>query len=493
MTEAQIKNKAVSGMFWKFCERTGALLVSTIVSIVLARILIPEDYSVVSIVSIFFAFCNIFINSGLISGLVQKEKADELDFSTVLYTNILVALVLYVFVFFAAPFVADVYNKPILLPVIRVMGLNFFVYMVKSVASAKISRTLEFKKFFLATIVGTVISAFVGIGMALNGFGAWALVAQQSSNALIDTVLLLLTTRIKFVPKFSLKRLKPIVSFSWKILATNFVGTLYAELKPLIIGLKFSTLDLAYYNKGENFPKTISSSLDGTLSAVLFPTMSRVNTDRELLLRVARKFFAVSSFVIFPAMFGLMGVAENFINVVLTEKWLSILPYFNIFCIYYMLYFITLGCGQIYKAIGRSDVLLKLEIGKKIISAIILFFFVVFSSDVVIFACATILTVLLVLVIDSITLKKYIGYKFRFQLFDLLPNIVTSLLMFILVYLVGLTNLNMYVELILQVVVGIGSYAILSILFKNKNFYFVLDIIKSFLFGRLKKGSKIEE
>ena len=493
MTETQIKNKAVAGIIWKFGERIGAQLVSTVVSIVLARLLVPEDYSIVSIVSIFFAFCNMFITSGLSSGLVQKEKADELDFSSVLYANLGIALILYLSVFFAAPYVADLYDKEILIPVIRVMGLNFFIYMVKSVASAKISRTMEFKKFFWATLVGTVLSAVVGILMALRGLGAWALVAQQSTNVLIDTILLLVVTKIKFVPQFSIKRLKPIVKFSWKILASNFVGTIYAELKPLIIGLKFSTVNLAYYNKGENFPKTISTALEGTLSSVLFPTISRVHKDEETLLRFCRKFFTISSYMIFPAMLGLMAVSENFINIILTEKWIEILPFFRIFCVYYMFYFLTLGSGQIYKAIGRSDVLLKLEIIKKIISIFILFLFVMFSSTVVIFALATIVTMLFILIIDSVTLRKYIGYKFKYQLSDLLPNILLSVVMYILVSLVNSSNLNMYIELILQVIVGVSSYAILSLIFKNKSIYYIINITKSFLMSKFKKTSDIEE
>lgn len=492
MTEQQVKSKAISGTLWKLAERIGAQLVSMIVSILLARILVPEDYSVVSIVAIFFSFCNIFITSGLSSGLVQQKEADELDFSSVLFANLGLAAALYLIVFFAAPYIAKLYEMPILIPVIRVMGLNFFVYMVKSVVSAKISRTLEFKKFFLATIVGTAISAVVGIAMAYNGMGAWALVAQQSTNAIIDTILLIVVTKIKFVFRFSFKRLKPIIKYSWKILATNFVGTIYAELKPLIVGIKYSTVNLAYFNKGENFPKTISSSLEGTLSAVLFPAISRVNNDGDAVLRFSRKFFKVSSYLIFPAMLGLMGVGENFIKVILTDKWMPILPFFQIFCLYYMLYFITLGCGQIYKAIGQSGLLLKLEIAKKTISLVILFLFVVFSSSVVVFALATIVTIVTVLIIDSIMLKKYIGYKFRYQLKDFLSNLIISIIMFIAVYFVGQLKLNIYVGLAAQIAVGIIVYLILSIITKNENFGFCLNMVKSFFKGKIKKNVEAE-
>ena len=152
MTKNQIKSKAISGTIWKLAERTGAQLVSTVVSIVLARLLMPEDYSIVSIVAIFFSFCNIFVTSGLGSGLVQQKKVDELDYSSVLYANLGIALILYVIIFFAAPYISELYSKPILTPVFRVMGINFFAYMVKSVASAKVSRKLEFKSYFFVWV-----------------------------------------------------------------------------------------------------------------------------------------------------------------------------------------------------------------------------------------------------------------------------------------------------------------------------------------------------
>ena len=492
MTENQIKQKAISGTLWKFGERIGAQLVSMVVSIVLARVLVPEDYSVVSIVAIFFGFCNIFITSGLSSGLVQKKEADDLDFSSVLIANLLIAAVLYVIIFFSAPYIAVVFEKPILVPVFRVMGLNFFIYMVKSVASAKISRTMEFKKYFWATIGGTVISAVVGITMAKMGMGAWALVAQQSTNAFVDTVMLLWATKIKFVFKCSFTRLKPIIKYSWKIFAANIIGTIYAELKPLIVGLKYSTVDLAYFNKGENFPRTISTSIDGTLSAVLFPAISRVSDDKEAVLRFSRRFFQISSFAIFPAMFGLMAVSNNFVEVILTAKWLPIVPFFEVFCVYYMLYFITLACGQIYKAIGETALLLKLETYKKIVSLALVFIFVVFSPNVIVFALSNIAIILSVLIFDSIALRKYIGYKFRYQIKDFAHNFIISAIMFVAVYFAGCLNLNSFVELVLQILVGVVVFVLLCIVTKNTNFTYGLNFAKNFLKNKFTKNSETE-
>ena len=184
----RLKKSAFGGMVWKFSERVCARLVSLVVSIVLARILVPEDYSLVSIVAIFFVLCNVFISGGMNTALIHKKDADELDYSTVLWATLAVALVMYAGMFACAPLIAGLYDKPQLIPVIRVMGLTFFINAFKSVLSAYTSSHLQFRKFFFSTIIGTAVSAVIGIGMALRGFGAWALVAQEMSNSLIDTL-----------------------------------------------------------------------------------------------------------------------------------------------------------------------------------------------------------------------------------------------------------------------------------------------------------------
>ena len=295
-----LKKSTFSGAIWKFMERVCAQVVSLVVSIVLARLLLPEDYSIVSIVAIFFAFCNIIISGGLNTALIQKKDADKLDYATVLHVSVLLAAVLCIVMFFAAPFIASLYKTELLIPVIRVMSLTFFINAVKSVLSAYVSGKMQFKKFFFSTIVGTVISAFIGIIMAVNGFGAWALVAQQMSNSLIDTVILFITTKFRVLFIFSFKRLKSLFSYGWKIFVTSLITVVYDEINPLIVGLKFSWADLAYYNKGNSFPGLLNSTISDTLAAVLFPAMSKVQDDKNAVLSITRRYIKVSSFVVFP-------------------------------------------------------------------------------------------------------------------------------------------------------------------------------------------------
>ena len=476
-----LKKSTFGGVIWKFMERVCAQVVSLVVTIILARLLLPEDYSVVSIVTIFFAFCNVIISGGLNTALIQKKNADMKDYSTVFYVSLFLALILYGVMFFSAPFIANLYNQELLIPVIRVMSLTFFINAVKSVLSAYISGSMQFKKFFFSTIIGTVISAFIGIYMAFKGFGPWALVAQQMSNSLIDTLVLFITTKFKLSLTFSFKRLKELFKYGSKIFVTSIITVLYDEISPLIVGLKFSSSDLAFYNKGKSFPGLLNSTISDTLAAVLFPAMSKVQDQKEAVLSITRRYIKISSFVVFPLMAGFLAVADSFVTVLLTEKWAMAVPYVQIFAASYMFNIIQVGNLQAIKAIGRSDITLVLEIIKKSAYFIIIAIFVFFSHSPEILALSSIVCTLIATMINTYPNRKLIGYKYRYQLMDLLPNFINTILMCIAVFLIGMVNIDPLLKLIIQVVIGFVVYFILSIITKNENLKYLLDLTKNFL------------
>lgn len=480
MNSNNLKNKAFSGMIWKFMERICAQVVSLIVSIVLARILMPDDYSIVSIVTIFFTFCNVFISGGLNTALIQKKDADVEDYSTVLHTSMFVALILYMVMFFLAPSIANLYSKQILIPVIRIMSLTFFINVFKSVLSAYTSSNLQFKKFFFSTIVGTIISAFVGIYMAINGYGVWALVAQQMTNSLLDTLILYFTTKYKVVFKVSFKKLKSLFSYGWKIFISSIISVIYDQINPLIVGVKYTSKDLAYYSKGQNYPGLINSTISDTLQSVLFPIMSKVQDNKEMVLSVTRKYIKVASYVIFPMMIGLFSVSDIFVEVVLTEKWLPIVPYIQIFCFSYMLNIIQVGNLQAIKAIGRSDITLILEIVKKSFYLIIIILFVILSKNPIVLALSSIVCTVFATVVNTYPNRKLLGYKYKYQLNDLLPNLIISIIMGIVVYLIKYIQISKFLILILQVFIGVIIYILLSKLTKNENLYYLIDYIRSY-------------
>ena len=480
MNSNNLKNKAFSGMIWKFMERICAQVVSLIVSIVLARILMPDDYSIVSIVTIFFTFCNVFISGGLNTALIQKKDADVEDYSTVLHTSMFVALILYMVMFFLAPSIANLYSKQILIPVIRIMSLTFFINAFKSVLSAYTSSNLQFKKFFFSTIVGTIISAFVGIYMAINGYGAWALVAQQMTNSLLDTLILYLTTKYRIIFKVSFKKLKSLFSYGWKIFVSSIISVIYDQINPLIVGVKYTSKDLAYYSKGQSYPGLINSTISDTLQSVLFPIMSKVQDNKEMVLSVTRKYIKVASYVIFPMMIGLFSVSDIFVEVVLTEKWLPIVPYIQIFCFSYMLNIIQVGNLQAIKAIGRSDITLILEIVKKSFYLIIIILFVILSKNPIVLALSSIVCTVFATVVNTYPNRKLLGYKYKYQLNDLLPNLIISIIMGIVVYLIKYIQISKVLILILQVFIGIIVYILLSKFTKNENLYYLIDYVISY-------------
>ncbi len=485
-----LKQKTVKSIIWKGLERISSQVVSTVVSIVLARILMPEDYSVVSIVAIFFAFCNIFISGGLNSALIQKKDSDALDYSTVLFSNLFLAGALYIIMFFTAPLIASAYSKPILTPVIRVMAITFFINGYKSVLTAKISSDLKFKKFFYSTIGATIVSAVIGIVMALKGFGAWALVAQQMTAAFIGTLILTFSARLKLPFKFSGKRFKTLFSYGGKLFLASIITVAYNETRPLIVGIKYPNggEELAYYKKGETFPSLLNTITSNTLAATLFPAMSKVQDSKERILGIMRRYFKTGSFIIFPLMLGFLAVADNFVRVVLTEKWIFSVPYIQVFCIVYMLDLIQIGNIQAIQSMGYSNYILIMEIIKKSIYFAIVILFVLFTNSPLLLAASSILCSIVATIVNTFPNRKLLNYGYGNLLKDMLPNLAPAVIMAAIVYLMNYLNINIYLLLVLQVLAGVVVYFILTKIFKNQNLNYVLKTAKSIF----KKGKKDE-
>lgn len=478
----EVKKKAFSGVIWKFMERIIAQAVSLVVSIIIARILSPDDYSVVSIVTIFFTFSNVLISGGLNTALIQKKDADEIDYSTVFFTSLIISIAIYILLFISAPYIAKIYNKPILIPVIRVMSLTLPINAVKSIVCAYISATLQFRKFFFATISGTIASAIVGVAMAVYGFGAWALVAQQMTNAAIDTLILYLSTHLRVKPVISLDRLKSLWKYGWKVLVSSLIGTAYTEINPLFIGLRFSTSDLSFYEKGRSFPLLISSTTTNTLSAVLFPFLSKFQDDKDELLKYTRKYITVTSYVVFPLMIGLCAVGDKFILLLLTDKWISAVPYLRIFCIASMFDMINIGNCETIKAMGRSDIFLIMEIVKKVGYFTVIALFLMFSDSPILLACSSLLCTVIAITVNSIPNKRLIGYSYKFQAEDLALNLISSVAMGIFVWLIGMfVSVPLLPLLIIQILSGAIIYALISLLLKNRNLLFLVQIAKQYL------------
>ena len=468
----------LKGFIWRFAERCGAQLVSFLVSVLLARILVPKDYGTIALVTIFTAILQVFVDSGLSTALVQKKDADDLDFSSVFYFNFAVCLILYAGMYIAAPYIAAFYNDPSLTSVIRVIGLTIIVSGVKGIQQAYVSRNMLFKRFFFSTIGGTIFSAFLGISLAYAGFGVWALVAQQLSNTAIDTIILWLT--VKWRPKrmFSWYRLKNLLSFGWKLLASSLLDTCYNNLRNLIIGKMYSASDLAFYNQGDKFPKVIVTNINTSIDSVLLPTMSNSQDNKERVKQMTRRAIKTSTYVMAPLMLGLAFCAEPIVKIVLTDKWLPCVPFLRIFCITYMFWPVHTANLNAINAMGRSDWFLKLEIIKKIVGMFILLSTMWFG--VMAMAYSMLLSSLLSQIINSWPNRNLLGYGYMEQVRDFAPGILLSAGMGICIYFIGLLQLPTIATLLIQFIAGAAIYIVISAVLKLEEFEYLFGMIKSF-------------
>ena len=470
--------KITSNLLWRFMERIGAQLVTFVVSIILARILDPAVYGTIALVTVFISILQVFVDSGLGTALIQKKAADDLDFSSVFYFNLFICILLYLLMFFAAPFIARFYKISELTAVIRVLSFMLIISGVKNVQQAYVSRNLMFKRFFFATLGGTLGAAVLGIVMALNGFGVWALVAQMLFNNLVDTIILWIT--VKWRPKlcFSFKRLGSLFAYGWKLLVSALIDTVYTKLRQLVIGKMYTSEDLAFYNKGEQFPDLIVTNIASSIDSVLLPAMSEEQDNITRVKEMTRKSITVSTYVMMPMMMGLAVCAEPIVRLILTEKWLPCVPFIRIFC--FTCAFLPIHTSNLnaIKALGRSDLFLKLEIAKKIVGMAALLSTMWFG--VMPMAYSLLVTSITSQIINSWPNKKLLNYSYLEQVKDMLPQIGLSLLMGVLVYAVSFLPLSSWLILLIQIPLGILIYVLGSKLFKIKSFDYILSIVKKY-------------
>jgi len=476
------KSSIISNMFWKFAERSGAQIVTFILSLVLARLLSPNEYGIIAMVTVFITIANVFVESSFGNALIQKKDADNLDFSSVLFLNIGLSLVLYGFIFVSAPIVADFYGYVILTPIMRVMGLRIIVAAINSVQHAYVSRNMIFKRFFYSTISGTIVSAIVGISMAYMGFGVWALVAQYMVNTTVDTIVLWFTVKWRPEIQFSIIRVKSLFSFGWKLLVAQLLGTLANQSRQLIIGKMYTSSDLAYYNMGLRFPRPIMTNINTSISAVMFPVVSKAQDDLERLKTLTRKSIRVSSYFIFPMMMGMAVVAEPMVKVLLTEKWIMAVPYLRIACFANAIIIMQIVIKNAIMALGRSDVFLKMDIASKVLGITLLI--CVMRQGVMVIALTLLVTGTFNVVIKVIVSKRMIGYTYREHLSDNAPILAVSAIMGAAVYLINLFGFSSIITMCIQIPLGIAIYLLLSLLFKLEGYVFVVGYIKEFKRGK---------
>lgn len=486
MDQKSLKTRTVSGVLWKFGENGLNQVIQFVLSVILARILLPEDYGLIPLVTVFITLCDKLVVSGFATSLIQKKDADSRDFSTVFWFSLGMSLVLYALLFFGAPLVADFYSsydRQQLISVMRVMGLQIIMVAVNSVQSAYVSKTMQFKRFFWSTLGGTVLSAVVGIVMALRGFGVWALVAQYLIKMLGSMGVLWFTVKWRPAFVFSVAHFKSLFAYGWKIFTASIIKVLYNDLRSLVIGKFYTPTDLAFYNRGQSFPQIIESNITGTIDSVFFPTMSHAQSSKETMVAMLRRTVQVSMFILTPLLAGLAAVAEPLVIVLLTEKWLPCVFYLQILSMSFVLSPLEIENLQAIKAVGRSDIVLKLEIVKRVLGTVLLFVAVPFGVGAI--AISLLIGNVCSAFINAYPNRKLLGYSYRQQLVDILPPLALAAVMYGVVRLVALWPLPPMIALCLQVLCGMAVYVLLAVVCKSKSFFYLLNTIKSML-GRKK-------
>lgn len=474
-----MNNRIISNFIWRFAERVGAQLVAFIVSIVLARILDPQAYGTVALITVITTILQVFVDSGLGNALIQKKDADNLDFSTVFFTNLIFCSFIYVCLFLASPHIAVFYKDAALTPYIRVLGLTVLISGIKNVQQAFVSRHMLFKKFFYSTLGGTILAGVIGVTMALQGAGVWALIVQQVINLAVDTTILWITVKWRPELQFSFERLKGLFNFGWKLLVSSLIDTVYTNVRQLIIGRIYSSTDLAQYNRGRQFPNLIVQNVNTSIDSVLLPAMSNEQDDKERVKSMTRRSIKVSTYIMAPLMVGLACVGEPLVRFILTEKWLPSVFFMRIFCITFMFYPIHTANLNAIKAMGRSDLFLKLEVIKKCVGMVALFTTMWISVEAM--AYSLLATTIINQIVNSWPNKKLLEYGYIQQILDIIPGIFLAIFMGVCIYPIQWFDMPDFMKLALQCVAGVLIYVTGSVVFKLDSFNYLWNIIKSYI------------
>jgi len=471
------KTSLSANVLWRFAERCGAKGVSLIVSIILARLLMPEAYGTISLVTVFTSILNVFVDCGMGISLVQKKDADELDFSTVFYFNAAICGILYFVMFLIAPYIAAFYGISELTAVVRVLSLTIVVSGIRNVQQAYVTRNMLFKRFFWATLGGTIGAAAIGITMAYLGFGVWALVAQHLFNTTVDTIILWVT--VKWRPKgiFSLKRLKGLLRFGGRIFASSLLGAAYSDIRQLIIGKMYSSKDLAYYNRGKQTPNMVIENLSIAVDSVLFPVMSKAQEDVKRVREIMSRSIKLRVYVTAPLLMGMAFAAPALVDSILTDKWSACIPYLRIFCFSNMLYPLSWTNQDAIKATGRSDLYLRQDIVRKAVGLVLLLIAMWFG--VMAIAYSLLLDSIIELIICALPAKKLFGYSFLEQIRDALFSILLAVFMGICISFIPLLGCPSAITLFMQIILGAGIYIGGSIAMKNDSWFYLWNILKT--------------
>ena len=475
---SDLKKKTVSGVLWSLAGQFSVQGIQFLVSVVLARLLSPDDYGMIGMLAIFLAISQVFIDGGFSSALIQRKDCDDTTYSTVFYINVGISLVCYGILFAAAPFIADFYGQPILKDIARVSSLSLIIGALSATNTVQLTKRIDFKTQSKINVVSAILSGVTGIALAYSGFGVWALVAQSVSLALFKLVLTVFCVRWFPSLVFSRKIFKELFSFGSKLVLASLISSIYTNIRSLIIGKKFTPADLGQYTTANKFATMAGSSLSGVLYNVSFPVLSKVQDDDAVLLDAYKRFLSVSAFTIFPLMMLLAGIAEPLIRFLVTDKWLECVPFLQILCFGWMYDCLTRINLNLLYVKGRSDLVLRLEIVKKTIAFTILFVSC-FMGIIGICVGAAVYN-FIAFFCNTYYTKRLLGYGFKEQFLQTLPYLILSLLVLAIAAAISTAPMTPGYSIILSTAASATTYLMLARIFRLPALKELTGIIKQF-------------
>lgn len=471
-----LSEKSLSGILWVFADKLGGSSINFIITIVLARLLSPEDFGLVAMVMIFFEMSSVFVESGFSTALIREKEISEADKSTTFLFNMATSVVLYVALFFSAPLIASFFDQPALLWIVRIMGLNLIIDALSIVQGSTLTQQIDFKTQTKARFGAVVISGIAGVALALQGMGVWALVVRILVMAIMQTFFLWRFNPWKPSLVFSRESFRRLFGFGSKILSAALLDKFFSHIYKVVIGKFFAAASLGFYTQAANFSNMVINTLFRTVQSVTYPVLSKLQDDRPRLKEGYRKILVLSSFIIFPAMTLLGVLAKPALLALVGEKWLPSVPFLQLLCLAGATYHFTTVNLNMLLVLGRSDLSLKLEVVKKMVIALAIFIGLPFGIFGLVIG--EVIATYINMTINAYYSKKFLQYSFPEQVLDVMPTLSISLMMGVMVFFISsLTYDNAWVQLLLGGLLGSVAYLGLHILAKTKEIELIRRMI----------------
>ena len=476
MGQGDLKDKTIFGMMWSAVGKVGTLTINFLSNLVLARLLMPEDFGCIGMLAIFLAVSNIFIQGGLGTALIQKKDPDHLDYSTVFYWNLVFAVLFYLILYVSAPAIANFYDMPLVKPLLRVQSVVLIIQSFAIVQVTQLTKQMNFKALAIRNMVAALAGTLIAIPLALRGFGAWSLVASAITASAVNVLLLWTLSSWRPAWEFSLTSLKTLFSFGGLMLLSSLAETVYTNLQGLIIGKRFSAGDLGYFSQAKKLDEIPVTGLSSIVNDVTFPAFASIQDDKERLRDGVRKSMKALTFANFPMMILLMVIALPLITFLYGRKWEPSAPYFQILCISGLIYCTNSLNTNVIKSLGKGKIYFLIQIAKRVIGIALILVGVRFGIYGLLWSVA--IVAYISFIINAMVNKKLIDYGLFRQVGDIIPSLLVAAFAGVLAYGAGLLlHGNIYVTMLIQILVYVVVYFLVAKLLKLEGYQTYMEIL----------------